>query len=134
MTGKTMDERVEDLEKLAQTLAPLPAEVRQVSQRMASVESRLGGVESRVGTVESQIMQLRTEMSDGFSAIRREVKDSAEQVRTELREDIAGLGRDMAQGFLRVEEKTRTLFEEYVGRRTVMAEGHPAVDDPPGGA
>ena len=71
------------------------------------------------------------DLTDGFSAIRREVKDSAEQVRTELREDIAGLGRDMAEGFLRVEEKTRTLFEEYVGRRNVIAEGHPAVDEPP---
>ena len=108
MTGKTMDERVEDLEKLAQTLAPLPAEVRQLSHRMVSVESRLGGVESRlgsvesrVGTVESQIVQLRTDMTDGFSAIR-----------SELHEDIAGLGRDMAQGFLRVEEKMRTLFED----------------------
>jgi phosphoglycerate-specific signal transduction histidine kinase len=122
-----MDERVENLEKLAQTLAPLPAEVRQLSQRMVSVESRLGGVES-------QIVQLRTDMTDGFSAIRREVKDGLEQVRTEFREDIAGLGRDMAQGFLRVEDKTRTLFEEYVGRRTVIAEGHPAVDEPPRGA
>jgi predicted nuclease with TOPRIM domain len=123
MTGKTMDERVEDLEKLAQTLAPLPAEVRQVSQRMASVESRLGGVEARVGTVVSQIVQLRTEVSDGFSAIR-----------SELQEDIAGLSRDTAQGLLRVEVKMRTLFEEYVGRRAVIAEGHPAVDEPQGGA
>ena len=115
-----MDERVEDLEKLARRLAPLPAEVKQLSQRL--------------GTVESQIVQQRTEMSDGFLAIRREMKDGLEQVRTELREDIAGLGRDTAQGFLRVGEEMRTLFEEYVGRREVIAEGHPTVDEPPSGA
>ena len=48
MTGKTMDERVENLEKLAQTLAPLPAEVRQLSQRMVSVESPAWVASSRV--------------------------------------------------------------------------------------
>ena len=134
MNGKTMDERVEDLEKLARRLAPLPAEVKQLSQRLGGVESRLGTVESRLGTVESQIVQLRTDMNDGFSAIRGEMKDGFDQVRSEFREDIAGLGRDMAEGFLRVEDKTRTLFEEYVGRRIVIAEGHPAVDEPPRGA
>ena len=56
MNGKTMDERVTDLEKLAESLAPLPA-------RMKAVEGRLGVVDMRLGTVESQIVQLRTEMA-----------------------------------------------------------------------
>jgi hypothetical protein len=84
-------------------------------------------------TVKSPIVQPRTDVTDEVSAICREIRDHFEQLRSELQEDIAGLGRDMARGFLRVEDTMRTLFEEYVGRRTVIAEGDPAVDEPPGG-
>ena len=66
MNGKTMDERVTDLEKLAESLAPLPV-------RMEAVEGRLGARDARLGTVESQIVQLRTEMRVEFSAVRREM-------------------------------------------------------------
>ena len=98
MSAKTMDERVGDLEKLAHTLAPLPGQMAQLGDRVADVESRLGTVESRLGTVESQIVQLRTEMADGFSATKEE-----------LREDIAALGRETAAGFLHFGTEMRGL-------------------------
>ena len=72
MNGKAMDERVTDLEKLAESLAPLPARMGAVEGRLGVVETRLGIVETRLGTVESQIVQLRTEMRVEFSAVRRD--------------------------------------------------------------
>ena len=70
MNGKTMDERVTDLEKLAESLAPLPARMEAVEGRLGVVDMRLGAVETRLSTVESQIVQLRTEMHVEFSAVR----------------------------------------------------------------
>ena len=78
MNGKTMEERVTNLEKLAETLVPLPEEVR--------------GLKVRVGAVESQIVQLRTDMNVEFSAVRGEMAG----MKDELREDIAALGRETA--------------------------------------
>jgi hypothetical protein len=89
MNGKTMEERVTDLEKLARTLAPLPEEVR--------------GLKVRVGAVESQIVQLRTDMNVEFSAVRGEMAGMKTELRgemaamkDELREDIAAIGRETA--------------------------------------
>ena len=105
MSGRTMEQRVGDLEKLAQTLAPMPGQMAQLGDRVADVESRLGSVESRLGLVQSQIVQLRTDMSDGFSATKEE-----------LREDIAALGREMAAQFVRAGNQTRMLHEDLVER------------------
>ena len=198
MPEETMDERVTNLEKLAETLAPLPQEMKALTGRVVEVEGRLG-------TVESQIVQLRTDTNDGFSAIRGEMSDMEGRLRgdmstvktelrgdmgtmktqlrddmatmktelrgematmktelrgematmktelrgematmkselrgdmttmkTELREDIAELGRETADRFLRLGNDMRTLFEEHVGRRKVIAEGNPARDPTPG--
>jgi hypothetical protein len=105
MNGKTMEERVTDLEKLAQTLAPLPGAVAELNVRM-------GGVEGRLTTVESQIVQLRTEMNDGFSAVRAEMAD----MKAELTEDIAAQGRETAAGFLSLGTEMRTLHEDLIDR------------------
>ena len=80
MNGKTMDERVTDLEKLAESLAPLPVRMEAVEGRLGVVEKRLGTVETRLSTVESQIVQLRTEMRVGFSTVRREMRVLHEEV------------------------------------------------------
>ena len=103
MSGKTMDERVGDLEKLAHTLAPLPGQMAQSRHtRVADVESRLGTVESRLGTVESQIVR--------NSAPRWPMDLSA--MKEELREDIAALGRETAAGFLHVGTEMRGLHSK----------------------
>ena len=101
MNGKTMDERVTDLEKLAESLAPLPA-------RMEAVEGRLGIVETRLGTVESQIVQLRTEMRVEFSAVR---------------DDIAAQGVELTGHVLETQREMRVLHEEVIRRIALIGEG-----------
>jgi chromosome segregation ATPase len=144
-----MDDRVTDLEKLAATLAPVPQELRQLT-------GRVGEVEVRLGTVESQIVQLRSEMREEFSAVRGEMAEMRADLRGEIaemrsglrgemtemrdslrgeiaqvREDIASLGRETAERFLQFSDEMRTLFEESLGRRRVIAEGNPTPDAPP---
>jgi hypothetical protein len=65
MADDLMMERVEELEKAVESLAELP-------QRMTTLDGRMGHLEGRVGSLELQIVQLRTEMKDGFSALRGE--------------------------------------------------------------
>lgn len=58
-----------------------------LEQRVAVLEEQmrtLKDLPEHVGAVESQILQLRTEMKDGFSAVRGEMRE----LRDELREDI----------------------------------------------
>ena len=112
MNGKTMDERVTNLEKLAESLAPLP-------MRMEAVEGRLGVVETRLGTVESQIVQLRTEMRVEFSAVRREMTDLG----SELRGDIAAHVVDLTGHILETQREMRVLHEEVIRRIALIGEG-----------
>ena len=126
MSGRTVEERVVNLERLAETLAPLPGEVRDLTVRASAVEGRLA-------TVESQIVQLRIDMDAGFSAVHGELSEMrGEQAGlrrevSDLREDVAALGRDTAAQFINLGNEMRTLFEESLGRRRVIAEG----DTPP---
>ena len=90
MTGRTMEERATDLEKLAETLAPLPAQIAGLTERMAAVEL--------------QNVQLRSEIQVGFSAIRGEMAE----MKAELREDIAAQGRDTAERLLELGTELRT--------------------------
>jgi len=144
--------RVEDLEETVQSLRDLP--------------DRTLKLEVRMGAVETQIVQLRVEMHDGFSAIRREMVTKADltafamkadetfatkvdlerfatkadlelfatkvelatglsALRNEFREDIAGMGRDLAVLFLESERRTRVLIEDLVGRIAAGREGSP---------
>ena len=79
---------------------------------MAQLGDRVAHVESRLGTVESQIVQLRADMPDEFSALRGELKDGLQVVKTELREDIASLGRETAAGFLHFGTEMRGLHSK----------------------
>jgi len=118
---KTLEERVETVENDLEALRGLPVEVKVLATRVAGVES--------------QIVQLRTEMTDGFSAIRGamgtmkvELRAEMTTMKTELREDIAALGRETAAGFVQAGTEMRLLFEEHVGRRAVISEGNPPPD------
>ena len=123
--------RVEKLEETVDSLRDLPA--------------RTASLEVRMGAVELQIVQLRTEMHDEFADIRAEMATKAdlaalredmvatmaskadlEALRLEVREDIAGLGREMAARILESETRTRVLFEDVVGRIEKGREGRPA--------
>lgn len=155
--------RVEKLEETVDSLRDLPA--------------RTASLEVRMGAIEWQIVQLRTEMRDGFSAVRAEMvtkdefrvelatlreemaakasradldglrtematkadlaalreemvatmasKPDLEALRLEVREDIAGLGREMAARILESENRTRVLFEDVVARIATGHEGPP---------
>ena len=119
MSGKTMDERVTDLEKVAKSLAPLPVRMETVEARLGVVETRLGTVETRLSTVESQIVQQRTEMHVEFSAVRREMAD----FRSELRADIAAQGVELTGHIHATQREMRVLHEEVIRRIALIGEG-----------
>ena len=59
-----------------------------IEQRVDALElrvTRLDGKRGRLDTIESQIVQLRTEMHDGFSAIRAEIRAGDEETRRFMR-------------------------------------------------
>lgn len=64
MSDADLQRRVEMLENTVESLRKLPADVRRLGRRM--------------GRAESQILQLRTEMRDEFSVIRREMTAKAD--------------------------------------------------------
>ena len=64
---------------------------RSLEQRVAMLEQQmqqLKDLPERVGRVESQILQLRTEMKDGFSAIRSDLRAELHGVDTGLRTEL----------------------------------------------
>lgn len=75
MPGESLANRVERLEKTVDGLQTLPAEVAALGER--------------VGAVELQILQLRTDMNDGFSAVRSEMTAEFAAVRTEIQAGFA---------------------------------------------
>ena len=115
MADDPVMERVERIERTLESLVDLPVAVRQIGNQMGSLEARTAGLEartagleartagleartagleahtaaltSRVERVELQIVQLRTEMKDEFSAVRRDVSELGTQMRV-LHEDV----------------------------------------------
>jgi chromosome segregation ATPase len=130
---KTIEERVEVLEKDMESLQKLPIELRNlggdvrglalkvsdVESRLGTVESRLGTVESRVGIVESQIVQLRTDMGVGFSATLQIIESAsrATQVMFDETHKIIRAGDEETR------RQMRTLHEDLVQRIGVLGEG-----------
>ncbi len=132
--------RVDTLEKQVSLLLQLPAQVADLTERVAGVES--------------QVLQLRHEMRDGFSAIRSELGSRIEAVdtglrgemasktelrdemasmktelraemasmKTELREDIAALGRETVRLFDAAQRNARILHEEVLDRLKALGE------------
>ena len=118
--------RVEMLEETVESLKRLP--------------DRVGALEVRVDSLASQVLQLRTEMRDGFSAIegRMATKDDFAQMATkddlaqlggELREEMSSAVREMA-GFVlaterRLLERIPVLVEDVLSRIAIRNEGNP---------
>lgn len=93
------------LENDVNVLRKLPAVVEGVQRDVKELVVRVTGVEVRLSGVESQIVQLRTDMSDGFSAIRGEMGG----MKAELQEDIAAQGRETAARFLELGHGIRNM-------------------------
>jgi hypothetical protein len=94
MRGPTLEERMENIEQIVEPLRALPV--------------RLTKVEARLTTVESQIVQLRVEMHDEFSSIRRDMA-----TRDELARSVAGLA---------TRSEMLMLHEDLVERLKVLGE------------
>ena len=94
MQERSIVERVEILERKVEALEDLPA---------------------RVTAVERQIVLLRTEMREGFSAIRTEMRGGDDETRRSLREEIRG-GDDETRRYMRV------LHEEVLERIALIGD------------
>ena len=138
MAHRPMMERVEKLEQTVESLAKLPGEVARLADRVGGLEVRVGGLDVRLGTVELQIVQLRSEMKDEFSAMRREMAtkqdltESCNSLRDELRQDIAGMGHDLAAAILETRREgaahrrhTAMQLDDIISRLKVIGEGNP---------
>ena len=104
MAHEPVIERVEKLEKTVAALTSLPGEVSQLSRR--------------VGTMESQIVQLRTEMKDEFSAVRRELAET----RDVLLEAIETGSQARQKMFDEVRQETNTRFDGLSTQMRVLHE------------
>ena len=94
MNGRALAKRVENLEHSMDSFAPLPQLV--------------AGLTDRVGHLESEIVQLRTGMESGFSAIRHDVLElfdagtaASQRLYDELKQETRELRADLEQ--LRIE-------------------------------
>ena len=144
--------RVEMLEETLNSLRQVPDDLKALNGRMTRVDV--------------QMLKLRTEMREEFSAVRGEMATKADlaeglaaariaakddlaamrrdlannelaDLKRELREDIAGMGRNLAQIILDTQHQvtrtqrliaegqsqTRMMFEEVVSRLNVLGEG-----------
>ncbi len=104
MSEMTLESRVETLEQKVTEMGGLPV-------RFEAVEGRLVAVEGRLEVVEGQIVQLRTEMRDGFFAINHGLRD-------ELRAEIRA-GDEETRRYMRV------LYEDLIERIERIGEGLP---------
>ncbi len=98
-------ERVEKVEKAFASLATLPREVADLTGVVADLKGR-------VGSVESQIVQLRTEMTEEFSALHQEMAST----RNGLLEVIESSSRATEALFEETWAQMRTLHEDVIER------------------
>lgn len=112
-----------------------------IETRVESLEQRVTRLEElpvRMDRLESQIVQLRTEMHDEFSAVRREMATRMEvreefaavrremgelTTRREIRVEFAAVRQEIRNGDEETRHYMRMLFEEYIGRMKAIDEG-----------
>jgi len=98
MQDRSLDERVEILERKVEMLETLP---------------------DRVTRMELQLVQLRDEMRGEFSAVRGEIRTGDEETRRVLREEIRA-GDEETRRYMRV------LHEDVIGRLILIQDSrHP---------
>jgi hypothetical protein len=117
--------RVEKLEKTLESLADIPRRMTVVEERLGGLESRVGSLDGRVGSLELQIVQLRSEMRDGFSAVRQE----AATMRSDLLQVFDAGSRATEALFKETWAQMRTLHEDVTSRIARLGEARPGVND-----
>lgn len=103
MSRPTLEDRMENLEQIVEPLRALP--------------DRLTNVESRLTTVESQIVQLRVEIRDEFSAMRRDMATKDDLTRFATKDELA-----RAVAGLATRSEMLMLHEDLVERLKVLGE------------
>src|SRR4029079_294022 len=124
MSDASLVRRVDMLEETLNSLKQLPGRFTALEQRFDGLEGRFITVEGRLGVVESQIVQLRTEMRDEFSAVRREMatKQELAALKAELQDDIYGVNRDLTGHIVETQRQMRVLYEDLVARISTIGE------------
>lgn len=116
---KRVEETFGKLVRLPDRMDGLGLRMDGLDRRMDGLDRRLQGVEGRVGQVEWQIVQLRTDMGDGFSAV-LEVIDSSSKATQALYDDGRREVRDLFGDLKNEVRATRTqmlaLHEDLVER------------------
>jgi hypothetical protein len=92
---------------------------RSIIERLEIVERKVESLETlpaRVSAVELQIVQLRQDMTAGFSAIRDDLRAVDESIRADLRAEIRA-GDEETRRFMRV------LHEDVIARIAAIHHG-----------
>ena len=105
MPPKTIESRVDNLERRVTDLETLP---------------------DRITAVESQIVQLRTEMRGEFSAVREEIRSGDEEACRVLGVRIDETARVLGERIDENGRHMRVLHEEVIGRLAIIQEGQSA--------
>ena len=108
MTKRMLDERMVNLERTVELCKELPS-------RMGAVEYRLGAVEQRLGVVELQVVQLRSEMREGFSAVRQDLRGEMAAMGTTLRGEMAAQGLKLRGEMRAMEDRLREEMSAIAG-------------------
>jgi hypothetical protein len=88
MPAPSLTSRIGAVERQSATLDKLPPRLAGVETRLTAVETRLTGTEARLTRVETELVEFRVETRVEFGAVRREMREGFEGVRTELRTEI----------------------------------------------
>jgi hypothetical protein len=152
MPSADLARRLEMLEETLRSLRGLPDDVKELKRRLTGVEVQVLELRTEMRDEFSAMrgeMATKTGLADGLAAVRREMatkKDLADglaafrqdlknhelaDLKRELREDIAGMGQDLARIVLETQRQvaegqsqTRMMFEEIVSRLKVPGEGN----------
>jgi len=112
MVAGDLPNRITVVEQKMAGLEELPNRLESVEVRLTGVEGRLIGVDGRLTSVESQIVQLRGEMSDGFSALRVEMHDGSRELAEMLDERFIRQDLEMRRLNGETNAQMRMLYED----------------------
>jgi hypothetical protein len=121
-------------------LLQLPAQVADLTERVAGVESQVlqlrhemrdgffairSELGSRIEAVDTGLrgeMASKTELRDEMASMKTELRAEMASMKTELREDIAALGRETVGLFDAAQRNARILHEEVLERLKALGE------------
>ena len=97
-----------------------------IAKKVEALESRVSTLEElpgRLTAVESQIVQLRSEMRDGFSAASRQLSAVRQELRHDISQQIVAVREELRAGDEETRRYMRVLHEDVIGRLATIQEG-----------